>query len=306
MHVIIAGGTGLLGAALVKNLVQDGHKVTVLSRSPERKQQNVHERAAIAQWDARTAEGWGHLVEEADAIVNLAGAGIADSRWSEERKRLIRDSRVHAGQAIMAALRAAQNKPKVLVQASGVGYYGPSDDRVLTEDAPVGRDFLSQVCFDWEASTGGANALGMRRPIIRTGIVLSTQGGALPKMLLPFQLFIGGPLGSGRQYFPWIHIDDEIGAIRFLIENDRADGPYNLAAPNPPTNAEFSNDLGKAMGRPSLMPVPGFALKTLFGEMSTVLLDGQRAVPHRLEEEDFTFKYADAVPALRDVLENQK
>jgi uncharacterized protein len=306
MHVIIAGGTGMIGSTLVNNLVQDDHRVTVLSRSPHRHQSDVHERAAIVQWDARTAQGWGHLVEEADAIVNLAGAGIADSRWTAKRKRIISESRVNAGHAIMEALHGATNRPKVLVQSSAVGFYGPSDERKLREDSPPGRDFLSRVCFDWEASTGSAHTLGVRRPVIRTGIVLSTQGGALPKMLLPFRFFAGGPLGSGEQYFPWIHIDDEIRAIRFLIEDERADGPYNLAAPNPPTNAEFSKKLGEAMGRPSLIPVPSFALKTLFGEMSTVLLDGQRAVPHRLELEGFTFEHTEAVPALRDILKNRK
>lgn len=306
MHVIITGGTGLIGKALTQNLLVDGHKVTVLSRSPQRKQDPALAGAHIAIWDAKTAQGWGELADGADAIVNLAGAGIADSRWSAERRRQIVDSRVNAGKAVMEAIRNATQKPKVLIQSSAVGYYGPSDDRVLTESSSPGSDFLAQVCFAWEASTAAAKDLGVRRPVIRTGVVLSTRGGALPKMALPFQFFIGGPLGSGKQYFPWIHIDDEVRAIRFLLESPTADGAFNLAAPNPPTNAEFSKQLGEAMGRPALMPVPGFGLKILFGAMSTVLLDGQRTVPQKLEAAGFQFAYPEAVAALRDVFQNKK
>ncbi len=306
MHVIVTGGTGLIGTALVKSLLSDGHTVTVLSRSPHRKQKPELNGANLVEWDARTAQGWGSLADGADAIVNLAGAGIADGRWSAERKRLIIDSRVHAGQAVMEAIRGAAVKPKVLIQSSAVGYYGPSGDQKLDESNSPGGDFLAHVCFEWEASTAGAVDLGVRRPVIRTGVVLSTQGGALPKLLLPFRLYAGGPLGNGKQYFPWIHLDDEVRAIRFLLESPHANGAYNLAAPNPPTNAEFSKQLGKAMNRPSLLPVPGIALKMLFGEMSTVLLDGQRAVPKRLEEASFDFLYTEVAPAVRDLLQTKK
>jgi uncharacterized protein len=306
MHVIVTGGTGMIGSALVRSLAQDGHRVTVLSRSPERKQNGMGGNVQTVGWDARTAQGWGELVDGADAIVNLAGSGISDGRWTAARKQLILESRVNAGRAVMEAIHAASQKPEVLIQISGVGYYGPSGDRILTEDAPLGNDFLAHVCFEWEASTAGARQLGVRRPVARTGVVLSSKGGALPKMRLPFQFFVGGPLGSGKQYFPWIHIDDQIRAISFLIDHKDADGPYNVAAPNPPTNAEFSRDLGKAMGRPSLMPVPGFALKALFGEMSTVLVDGQRVTPQRLQNAGFDFSYVDAVPAIQDILETKK
>jgi uncharacterized protein len=306
MHVIVTGGTGLMGSALVRSLTQDGHRVTVLSRSPNAQQKETNGNVQLVGWDARTAQGRGELADGADAIVNLAGSGISDGRWTESRKRLILESRVNAGRAVMEAIRAATQKPKVLIQISGVGYYGPSGDQILTEDASPGNDFLSRVCFEWEASTAGASQLGVRRPVLRTGVVLSSKGGALPKMRLPFQFYVGGPLGSGKQYFPWIHIDDQIRAIRYLIDYPDADGPYNLAAPNPPTNAQFSRDLGKAMGRPSLMPVPGFGLKILFGEMSTVLLDGQRVAPQRLQAAGFNFSYVDAVTAIQDILENKK
>lgn len=301
MHVIITGGSGLIGSVLAANLVSDGHKVTVLSRSPQR-DHGLPEGVDVVGWDARTAQGWGHLADGADAIVNLAGEGLADGRWTPERKRRIRESRLNAGQAVVQAIEAATDKPEVLVQASAVGYYGPSGDEILDEDAPPGNDFLAQVCVDWEAATASVSQLGVRRPVIRSGVVLSTAGGALPRLLLPFKLFVGGPLGNGRQYFPWIHIEDEVRAIRHLIEQADATGPYNLTAPHPPTNAEFVQKLGQVMGRPALMPVPAFALKLLFGEMSTVLLDGQRALPKRLQESGFAFEFSGAVAALTDLL----
>lgn len=306
MRIIITGGTGLIGRALVSSLAQDSHEVIVLTRSPERRPQGLAEGAKLVGWDGESADGWGELADGADAIINLAGEGIADSRWSPERKARILNSRVNAGKAVMAAIQAAGAKPKALLQSSAVGYYGPSGDRILPETAGPATDFLSKVCFDWEASTAGAAKLGVRRAILRTGIVLSAQGGALPKMMLPFKLYIGGPLGSGKQYFPWIHIEDEVRAIRFLLENEQAEGPFNLAAPNPPTNAGFSKDLGKAISRPSLLPVPGIALKILFGEMSTVLLDGQRAVPQALEQQGFTFTHTDAAVAVSDLIRTKR
>lgn len=306
MKIIVTGGTGLIGSRLVESLSADGHELIVLSRSPEKKQGTVPAGVRLEKWDAATADGWGHLMDGADAVINLAGAGIADSRWTPERKKTILDSRVKAGKALVAAIRQAEAKPQVLVQSSAVGYYGPSGNEILTETAPPGADFLGRVCFEWEASTAAVEALGVRRPIIRTGVVISTQGGAFPKMALPFKFFAGGPIGSGEQYFPWIHIDDEVRAIRYLLENDEASGPFNLSAPEPPKNKEFVKDLGKAMGRPALMPVPSFALKAAFGEMSTVLLDGQRAVPAHLQAIGFTFAYPQTVPALRDVLQNKK
>ena len=306
MHTIITGGTGLIGRALIHSLVADGHTVTVLTRSPQKHQGNLPPGVTAVGWDGKTAAGWGHLANGADAIVNLAGEGIADGRWSEERKQRILQSRVDAGKAVVAAVAQAETKPRVVVQASAVGYYGVGDDTPLPESSPPGNDFLGQVCFDWEASSAEVERMGVRRAIIRTGIVLSTKGGAFPKLLLPFHLFAGGPIGSGQQYFPWIHIDDQVRAIRFLMENESASGPYNLAAPNPPTNKEFVQKLGKAMGRPALLPVPSIAFKILFGEMSTVLLDGQRAVPQALEAAGFGFSYPEAIAATRDILQKKK
>ena len=301
MRVIITGGTGLIGRALSEVLSNDGNEVIVLTRNP-RQDATLPANVRQVKWDAATAEGWGELADGAGAIVNLAGEGIADGRWSEERKKRIYSSRVNAGKAVVEAVTAASTKPKVVIQSSAVGYYGPHKDEILTETASPGSDFLAQVCFDWEASTAAVEAMGVRRAIIRTGIVLSNKGGAWPRIVLPFKLFAGGPIGSGQQYWPWIHLADEVNAIRFLIENEGGHGVFNLCAPTPLTNKAFSQKLGEVMGRPALLPVPSFALKIAFGEMSTVLLDGQRAVPKHLEELGYTYKYPSAEAAFKDLV----
>ncbi len=302
MNVIITGGTGLIGRALAADLLKEGHEVIVLSRRPEAYVGRVPAGVRLERWDGRTAEGWGHLVEGADAIVNLAGENIAAGRWTAERKRRIRESRVHAGEAVTAAVLAAREKPRVVIQASAVGYYGPHGDEEVDEDTPPGNDFLARVAVDWEASTAPVEEHGVRRVIIRTGIVLTPEGGALARMLLPFRLGLGGPLGSGRQWFPWIHIADEVGAIRFLMENEATQGPYNLTAPNPVRQREFARALGRVLRRPAFLPVPAFALRLLFGEMADVLLTGQRAVPRRLLEAGYTFRFPDLEPALEDLV----
>ena len=302
MKVIITGGTGLIGRALTRHLLQDGHEVIVLSRTPERYRDRMPAGCELVRWDGRTAAGWGHLADGADAIVNLAGANISAGRWTAARKRLIRDSRVNAGRAVVEAIRAASNKPRVLVQASAVGYYGPRGDELVTEGTPAGNDFLAQVAVEWEASTAEVEQWNVRRPIIRTGVVLSTEGGALQRMLLPFKLGLGGPMGSGRQWFPWIHIADEVGAIRFLIENERAHGPYNLVAPNPVRFAEFARALGRALHRPTPFRVPAWVLRLALGEMATVLLEGQRAIPRRLLDAGYAFLFQDIDSALEDLL----
>jgi uncharacterized protein (TIGR01777 family) len=301
MRIIITGGTGLIGRALAANLDADGYQVVVLSRNPDRST-SLPKDMRVEWWDARTAEGWGQLADGARAIVNLAGAGLADGRWTEQRKQLIRESRVNAGQAVVQAVDAASNKPDVVVQASGVGYYGPRGNQEITEKDAAGNDFLSQVAIEWEDATAPVDEIGIRRPIIRTGPVLASQGGALPRMLLPFKLFVGGRLGDGKQWFSWIHIADEVRAIRFLMEHTEATGPFNLTAPNPVTNADFARALGRVMGRPALLPTPAFALRLLFGEMATALLDGQRAIPQRLLDMGFTFRFSEVQTALRDIL----
>lgn len=300
MRVIVTGGSGLIGRALVDSFMKDGHEVIVLSRNPDAVK-NLPKGACGEKWDGKTVQGWGKFVNSADAIVNLAGATIS-KHWSEERKHEIRESRVNAGKAIVEAVKAAEKKPRVVVQSSAVGYYGPRGAEEIAEDSSAGSDFLANVCKDWEASTAELDSMGIRRAIIRTGVVLDKNGGALPKMVMPVKMFVGGPLGSGKQYFPWIHLHDEVTAIRWLIDNPNASGVYNLSAPKPLTNKEFTQAIGKALGRPTFMPVPAFAMQAMFGEMATLLLDGQREIPVRLMKEGFQFKFTDAEAALRDVL----
>lgn len=301
MRVLIIGGTGTVGRRLVEHLFDHTHTAIVVSRQPY-KPATLPAKITFARWDGRTAEGWGDLVEEADAVVNLAGAGLADARWTEERKRIIKESRTQPGQAVVEAIQAAAKKPKVLIQASAVGYYGPHKDGVITEAHGHGKDFLADVCQVWEASTEPVERLGVRRVIIRSGVVLDMRGGAFPRMLLPFRLFAGGPVSSGKQWLPWIHYLDEVSAIRFLIENEDASGSFNLTAPNPVTNGEFARVIGKTMKRPAFFPAPALALKLIFGEMATVLLEGQQVVPKRLQEMGFEFKYPTADEALEDLL----
>ncbi len=300
-RVLITGGTGLIGRALMAGLAGGGCEVVVLSRSPERAG-GLPPGARAERWDARTAQGWGALVDGAWAMVNLAGEGIAAGRWTAERKRRIRESRLDAGRAVVEAIAAARDRPAVLVQASGVGYYGPCGDEEITEEARPGGDYLARLAVEWEAATAAVEAMGVRRVVVRTGIVLSASGGALPRMMLPYRLFAGGRLGGGRQWVPWIHIADEAGAIRFLLENEKASGPFNLASPQPVRNAELARFLGRAMGRPSVVPVPARLLRLALGEMSDMLLAGQKAVPGRLLQMGYAFRFAEAGAALADIL----
>ena len=301
MRIVITGGAGLIGRALTAGLAADGHEVILLSRAPGRVT-GLPAGARAEGWDGRTAAGWGPLADGAQAIVNLAGESLAAGRWTAERKRRIRESRLNAGRAVVQAAEMAGRAPRVVVQSSAVGYYGPQGDQELAEETPPASDFLAQLCVDWEASTAPVEAMGVRRVVIRSGVVLSAGDGALPRMLLPFKLFAGGPLGGGRQWLPWIHIADEAAAIRFLIEKEEAAGPFNLTAPHPLTNAEFGRVVGRVLGRPAWMPAPAFALRLALGEMATVVLDGQRAVPRRLLGLGFTFRFPEAEAALRDLL----
>ena len=291
MRIIITGGTGLIGRPLSESLVAQGHEVTVLTRDPI-EADPMPDGVFLHRWDGKTADGWGHLADGADAIINLAGAGIGDGRWSKKRKEAIRNSRLQAGFAVLEAIKMAAIKPKVLIQASAIGYYGSVEDgTIMVEQNPPGNDFVAKVCFDWELSTAPASGMGVRRPIIRTGVVLSNDGGAFARLKLPFKFFAGGKVGDGSQWFSWIHIEDEIRAIQFLLENDEADGPFNLTAPHPVNNQEMAKALGQAMGRPSAIPAPSFAIKSVFGEMSSIILKGQRVLPKHLEDMGFEFQY---------------
>jgi uncharacterized protein (TIGR01777 family) len=301
MRIIITGGTGLIGRPLSKRLQSQGHEVIVLSRNPAGVQ-GMPAGVQLVRWDGKSAEGWGDLADGAGAIINLAGENLAAGRWSEARKQRIRQSRLDAGRAVVEAVEQASNKPGVLLQASAVGYYGPSQDEIITESSSAGNDFLARLCIDWEASTAAVEQHGVRRVILRTGIVLSNQGGAFPKLVLPFRLFAGGPLGNGKQWYPWLHEEDQIRAICFLLEEPQARGPFNLSAPTPVTNATMAKAIGQVMNRPAIFPVPGFALRAALGEMATVVLDGQRAIPQQLQSLGFTFTYPTVEEALRQLL----
>jgi uncharacterized protein (TIGR01777 family) len=301
MRVVITGGSGLIGSAAAKDLGSAGHEVVVLTRDPSRVKLLPPGTRAV-QWDGKTSQGWGTLLDADTAVLHLAGDPIAEGRWTEEKKRRIRQSRVESGRAVLEAIRQAKSRPRALLQGSAVGYYGACGGEVVTESHAPGDDFLARVCVEWEASTAEAASLGVRRPVLRTGIVLSQEGGALPKMALPFRMMAGGPMGGGRQWVPWIHIVDEVGAIRFLLEREDADGPFNLSAPEPLTNRDFSRALGRALTRPSFAPAPGFALRLLLGEMAEALLHGQRAVPQRLLELGYVFRYPEAAGALRNLV----
>jgi uncharacterized protein len=263
MKIILAGGTGLIGRELAEALLADGHQVWVLSRNPQAAR--VPAGVQVAAWDARTSAGWGSLVEKADAIFNLAGENLGGSLWTPAHKRKVLASRANAGQAVIQALVAAKHRPGVLVQASAIGYYGASDDRILDEDSPAGKDWQSKVVRDWEASTQAAEGLGVRRVVVRTGLVLTNKGGVLPKLLLPFRLLAGGPLGSGKQYYSWITMQDEIRALLFLLKNESAAGAYNLTTPNPLTQADFGRVVGQVLRRPYWFPTPAFALRLVLG-----------------------------------------
>ncbi len=305
MRIIITGGTGLIGRALAESLAADEHEVILLSRDPRRVA--APPRVQVTAWDGVSANGWGSLADGAGAIINLAGESIAgDSllsiRWTPERKQRILHSRQSAGAAVVEAVRTAQPKPKVILQVSAVGYYGPRVDSQVDESAPPGTDFLAQVCQVWEASTQMVETVGVRRVVTRIGIVLSAGGGALPRQLLPFRLFAGGPIGSGKQGYPWIHLADVVGAMRFLIENPAESGVYNLCAPDPLTNAAFGRAAARVMRRPYWIPVPAVVFRLAFGEAATILLDGQMAYPKRLLEAGYVFCFPQAGEALKDIL----
>jgi uncharacterized protein (TIGR01777 family) len=306
-RVLIPGGSGLIGRALSAELVAHGYDVVVLSRKPERVG-NLPDGVRVVRWDARTAKGWGHLADGARAIVNLTGASIAGegffpSRWTDEQRRVIRESRLNSSRAVVEAVARAEQRTRVVVQASGVGYYGFHGDEVLTEEAGPGDDWAARfTAEEWEPATARVEEMGVRRVIARTGIVLSAEEGALPRLLLPFRLFAGGPLGSGKQWYSWIHLRDEARTLRFLIENEEASGAFNLTAPNPVTNGELAKRIGRVMGRPSFIPVPGFAMRLAFGEVAEVVLQGQRAVPQGLLDLGFEFDFPEAEAALQDLL----
>jgi uncharacterized protein (TIGR01777 family) len=301
MRVIITGATGFIGRALTEYLVHDGYEIVVLSRNPGIKSES--NKITFIQWDPKNPSGWTNYVVGAYAIVNLAGENISAGRWTQKRKLTILESRLNAGTAIVEAVKRINEKPKVIVQASAIGYYGSRGDEILEESSSPGSGYLPEVAQKWELSTKEIESLGVRHVIIRTGIVLGKDGGALPRLIRPFRFFAGGPLGNGKQWFSWIHLEDEIKAIRFLVENEDLNGAFNLTAPSPLVMKDFCKVLGGVMHRPSWLKVPGLMLRLIMGEMAeALLLTGQRVLPKRLLEAGYRFSYPDVEPALTQIL----
>jgi uncharacterized protein (TIGR01777 family) len=301
--VIISGATGFIGRPLTASLAAAGHEIVVLTRNPGKASGLLGERVRAVGWDGRTLRD---LLDRASgdcAIINLAGENIGAGRWSAERKEAIVRSRLAAGLTIVDTIRRARAKPKVLIQASAVGHYGPRGDEELDESASAGGGVLAGVTREWEDSTAAAEDFGVRRVVIRSGIVLASDGGVLPRFLKPFRLFAGGPLGSGRQWLSWIHRRDEVAGIRFLLEREDLAGAFNLTAPQPLTMTEFARTLGRVLHRPALFRVPAVWLRFLFGQMAEeTVLAGQRVLPRALLRAGFEFQYPDLENALRAIL----
>ena len=296
MTITIAGGSGFLGRALIARWRSDGHRVRVLTRKPR-----PGEPDDVAWKPDGSVGPWSVEIDGAHAVVNLSGEGIADRRWNDQRKHDLHASRVLSTRSLAAAIATAARPPAVFISGSAVGYYGAHGEEIVTEATPPGQDFLATLCVDWEREAEQASAV-TRVAMVRTGLVLGNRGGVLGQMLTPFRLGVGGPLGNGRQFMPWIHIADWVGLLRWLIDDDGARGAFNGTAPTPVTNAEFSRALGKALHRPALVPMPGFVLKVLVGEFADSVLTGQRAVPARAEEMGYNFSFRTLGPALKDLL----
>jgi uncharacterized protein (TIGR01777 family) len=302
VRVALTGATGLIGSALVRRLRERGDDVVALTRDADRARGRLGDGVELQVWsDPERQPPPASALERTDAVVHLLGEPVAQ-RWTPDAKRRIRDSRVLGTRSLVAGLAAlpADLRPACLVSQSATGYYGPRGDEQLDERSPAGADFLAEVTVAWEREA--AEAPVGRVAITRTGVVLAASGGALAQMLPPFRLGVGGPVAGGRQYVPWIHLADVVGAIVHLLDDVRATGPVNLSAPNPVTNAELARSLGRVLHRPALLPVPAAALRLLYGEMASIVVTGQRVIPARLDELGYRFSYAEVEPALRDVL----
>ena len=294
MKVLIAGGSGFLGTALVQSLKQDKHEVIILTRRAPKTSNQI-------QWDGQTTDGWGHIVNEADAVIQVTGFGLEHWPWTPRQKKRFVDSRVLPGRALAAAIKNATHRPRVFLQTSGINRYGLRGEGIADESTPAADDFLAQLTVQWEAATQSIEEVGVRRVVARTAVVLSRRGGLFPLMALPVRLFAGGKFGDGRQAMPWIHLADLVGAIRFLLENENARGAHNLIAPEPTSNAVFMKMVAKALHRPYWFHVPAFLLRLVLGEMNVLLTEGRYSQPKRLLELGYQFKFGKLEDALTDL-----
>lgn len=301
-RVVVTGATGLIGKAVCAALRERGYSVVVFSRDPDGARRAAPGAVEYVAWEPAESGPWAAAIDGAYGVISLAGASIAGKRWTEEWKREIRRSRVVGTRGLVEAMRAAARKPRVFVSGSAVGLYGPRDDTALDEGAAPGDDFLAGVVKEWEAEALRTEEFGVRTALIRTGIVLDRDEGALPRMTLPVKLFVGGPVLPGTQWFPWIHLADEVGLILLALEDGRARGPLNAAAPQPQTNRDFYRTLGRVLRRPIWAPVPGFALRVIVGEAGALLTTGQRVIPKKPLELGYQFQYPTSEGALRQIL----
>ncbi|MBK8823661.1 MAG: TIGR01777 family protein [Anaerolineales bacterium] len=296
MNIMIAGGSGFLGAALAKSFLAEGHKVFILTRGS-----SVISGAQAVKWDAKTTNGWGHLVNEMDVMIHLAGRSLSSWPWTSKTKRDFKDSRIIPGLALAQAILEATQRPGIFIQASGINHYGLHGTSA-DESTPPGDDFLAQLTVQWEDATKSIEELGVRRVVVRSAVVLGKGEGLLSLMALPVKLFAGGPLGDGKFAMPWIHIDDWVGAVRYLIANESTSGAYNLIAPVPTSSADFYRALASVLHRPYWFPTPAFLLRILLGEMSVLVVEGRFAQPKRLIESGYKFQFEGPREALFDLL----
>lgn len=294
MNITLTGATGFIGKRVTKALVQRGDRVTILTRKPR-----SGDNPRYVVWDARS-DPPAHALET-DAVIHLAGESVAQ-RWTPEVKQRIRSSRIDATRALVRGITASRQKPRVLVSASAIGFYGPRGDDVLTEESPAGSGFLEDVSVQWEQEAQRAEQEAIRVVNPRIGIVLGPDGGALERMLAPFKMGVGGRLGSGQQWMSWVHIDDIVGLILFALDRNDVRGPLNATAPNPVRNVEFTKQLGNVLNRPTIFPVPVIALKLLFGEMADVLIWSQRVLPRSAMQHGYSFRFPDLRPALQSAV----
>ena len=297
MKILVTGGAGFIGSALSRELNSSGHSVTITTRRQSDSKQKL-------TWQAPALIP-SNTMSNFDAVINLAGEPIVSSRWTKVRKERIMSSRIHTTRALVQSMQNAHQRPKVLISASAIGYYGAHGDEEVTEETQPATDFLAEVCKAWEAEALKAQELGVRVVLIRIGAVLESDGGALPPMTIPFKFFLGGPIGSGKQWFSWIHRDDMVGIITYALENDFVSGPFNATAPQPVTNREFTSALGKALNRPSWLSVPGFIVRLSLGELGSVLLTGQRVLPEKILKAGYKFRFNEVSEALSAIFGKQ-
>lgn len=296
MNILISGGSGFLGTALTKSFLDDGHKVFVLTRGSHL----MHGVTGLS-WDGKTINGWGHLMNEMDVVIHLAGKSLASWPWTASMKKAFYDSRILPGLALAQAIREANHRPSLFIQQSGINHYGLSGD-LADESTPPGDDFLAQLTVQWEDATKSIEEFGVRRIVLRSAVVLARESILFKLMALPIRLFFGGPLGSGKQAMPWIHIKDWVGAVRHLVATSEASGTYNLIAPSQTSNAEFNRVMSEVLHRPYWFPTPAFLLRNVLGEMSVLILNGRFSQPKRLIQSGYAFQFPGPREALTDLL----